>query len=161
MTEKQEAESATHHLVRGSAWMIAARWAMRLIGLASTVILARLLAPDDFGVIAIALIVVGLLETVAYAGVDLALMRPGADSREHYDTAWTIQLIQGALIAGFLLLLAPWVSPFFSEPRATAVIQVIALRPLIMGLQNIGIVAFRKELDFAKDFRFTLYTKLR
>jgi len=160
MTEKQEAESATHHLVRGSAWMIAARWAMRLIGLASTVILARLLAPDDFGVIAIALIVVGLLETVAYAGVDLALMRPGADSREHYDTAWTIQLIQGALIAGFLLLLAPWVSPFFSEPRATAVIQVIALRPLIMGLQNIGIVAFRKELDFAKDFRFTLYTKL-
>ena len=76
MTEKQEAESATHHLVRGSAWMIAARWAMRLIGLASTVILARLLAPDDFGVIAIALIVVGLLETVAYAGVDLALMRP-------------------------------------------------------------------------------------
>lgn len=160
MSKAQQTDSATRHLIRGSAWMIAARWAMRLIGLASTVILARLLAPDDFGVIAIALIASGLLETIAYAGVDLALMRPGADSREHYDTAWTIQLIQGALIAGFLLLLAPWVAPFFSEPRATAVMQVIALRPLIMGLQNIGIVAFRKELDFAKDFRFTLYTKL-
>jgi O-antigen/teichoic acid export membrane protein len=140
--------------------MIAARWAMRLIGLVSTVILARLLAPDDFGVIAIALIVVGLLETLAYAGLDLALMRPDTDSRGHYDTAWTIQLIQGALVAGVLLLLAPWVSQFFSEPRATAVIQAIALRPLIVGLQNIGIVAFRKELDFAKDFRFNLYTKL-
>lgn len=140
--------------------MIAARWAMRLIGLVSTVILARLLAPDDFGVIAIALIVVGLLETLAYAGVDLALMRPDADTRGHYDTAWTIQLIQGALVAGVLLVVAPWVSQFFSEPRATAVIQVIALRPLIVGMQNIGIVAFRKELDFAKDFRFNLYTKL-
>lgn len=140
--------------------MIGARWAMRLVGLTSTIILARLLAPDDFGVIAIAGIVVGLLETVAYAGVDLALMRPGADTREHYDTAWTIQLIQGAMIAGILLLVAPWVSPFFSEPRATAVIQALALRPLIMGFQNIGIVAFRKDLNFAKDFRFTLYTKL-
>lgn len=148
------------HLVRGSAWMIAGRWGMRAIGLVSTIILARLLAPDDFGVIAIALIVVGLLETIAYAGVDLALMRPGSDTREHYDTAWTIQLIQGALIAGVLLLIAPWVSPFFSEARATAVIQVIALRPLIIGCQNIGTVAFRKELDFAKDFRFGIYTKL-
>lgn len=140
--------------------MIAARWAMRLIGLLSTVILARLLVPDDFGVIAIALIVVGFLDSLAYAGVDLALMRAGTDTREHYDSAWTIQLIQGVLIAGTLLLIAPWVTPFFSEPRATAVIQFMALNPLIMGLQNIGIVAFRKELDFAKDFRFTLFTKL-
>lgn len=160
MSKKADSTSAAHHLVRGSVWMIAARWIMRAIGLVSTVILARLLSPNDFGVIAIALIVVGLLETIAYAGVDLALMRPGADTREHYDTAWTIQLIQGAIIAGVLLLLAPWVSPFFSEPRATAVLQVIALRPLIAGLQNIGIVAFRKELDFSKDFRFSLYTKL-
>jgi O-antigen/teichoic acid export membrane protein len=152
--------TATGHLIRGTIWMIAARWAMRLIGLVSTVILARVLAPDDFGVIAIALIVVGLLETVAYAGVDLALMRPGADSREHYDTAWTIQLIQGVAITAVLLIISPWVTPLFSEPRATAVVQVIALRSLISGLQNIGIVAFRKELDFAKDFRFTLYTKL-
>ncbi len=160
MSDKSKNGSMTGHLVRGSAWMIAGRWGMRAIGLFSTIILARLLAPDDFGVIAIAMIVVGLLETIAYAGVDLALMRPGADTREHYDTAWTIQLIQGALIAGTLLLIAPWVSPFFSEPRATAVIQAIALRPLIVGCQNIGVVAFRKELDFAKDFRFSIYSKL-
>lgn len=133
---------------------------MRLIGLVSTVILARLLTPDDFGVVAIASIAIGLLETIAYMGVDLALMRPGNDTREHYDTAWTIQLIQGAIISCALLAVAPLIAPFFSEPRATLVIQVIALRPLIAGFQNIGIVAFRKELDFAKDFRFSLYTKL-
>lgn len=148
------------HLARGSAWMIAARWTMRLIGLVSTVILARLLTPEDFGVVAIALIIVGLLETIAYVGVDLALMRPGHDTREHYDTAWTIQLIQGAFISCVLLAIAPWVASLFSEPRAALVVQVIALRPLISGFQNIGIVAFRKELDFAKDFRFSLYTKL-
>jgi len=140
--------------------MVAARWATRLIGLVSTVILARLLAPEDFGIVAIALIAVGLLETVGYAGVDLALMRPGANSREHFDTAWTIQIIQGLLIAVLLVVVAPWVGQLFSEPRTVGVVQVIALRPLISGFENIGVVAFRKELDFAKDFRFTVYTKL-
>lgn len=160
MTSAEEALSPSRQLVRGSAWMVAARWATRLIGLVSTVILARLLAPEDFGIVAIALIAVGLLETVGYAGVDLALMRPGANSREHFDTAWTIQIIQGLLIAVLLVVFAPWVGLLFSEPRTVGVVQVIALRPLISGFENIGVVAFRKELDFAKDFRFTVYTKL-
>jgi O-antigen/teichoic acid export membrane protein len=140
--------------------MIAARWAMRLIGLVSTMILARLLAPEDFGLIALALLAYGLLETLSYAGVDLALMRQGNDSREHYDTAWTIQVLQGVFIAVCLAVAAPFVAAYFDEPRAKAVIWWIALRAPIESLQNIGVVAFRKELDFAKEFRFTLISKL-
>lgn len=140
--------------------MIAARWAMRLIGLVSTMILARLLAPDDFGLIALALLAYGLLETLSYAGVDLALMRQGNDSREHYDTAWTIQVLQGVFIAACLAVAAPFVAAYFDEPRAKAVIWWIAVRAPIESLQNIGVVAFRKELDFAKEFRFTLISKL-
>lgn len=148
------------HLIRGSAWMIAARWATRLVGLASTLILARLLTPADFGIVAMALIASGLLETIAYAGVDLALMRAGHDTREHYDTAWTIQLIQAAAIALLLLAAAPLTAAYFAEPRAADVIRLLALKSLLDGAQNIGVVAFRKELDFAKEFRFLLYGKL-
>jgi lipopolysaccharide exporter len=147
-------------LTRGSIWMIVARWATRLIGLVSTVILARLLAPSDFGVIAMALIAAGLLETISYAGVDLALMREGNNSRDHYNTAWTIQIIQAAFIAALLIGIAPLAAAYFSEPRAIAIIQLLALKSLIDGTQNIGIVAFRKEFDFAKEFRFMVYTKL-
>lgn len=133
---------------------------MRLIGLVSTMILARLLAPEDFGLIAMALIAYGLLETISYAGVDLALMRAGNDTREHYDTAWTIQVLQGLFIAACLLLAAPSVAQYFGEPRAKEVIWWVAARAPIESLQNIGVVAFRKELDFAKEFRFTLISKL-
>jgi lipopolysaccharide exporter len=149
-----------NHLLRGSLWMIAVRWAMRLIGLVSTMILARLLAPDDFGLIAMVMLAYGLLETVSYAGVDLALMRAGADSRAHYDTAWTVQILQGLFIAACLVLAAPYVAAYFKEPRAAEAMWWVALRPVIDALQNIGVVAFRKELDFAKEFRFTLYNKL-
>ncbi len=149
-----------NHLLRGSMWMIAVRWAMRLIGLVSTMILARLLAPSDFGLIAMVMIAYGLLETISYAGVDLALMRSGADSREHYDTAWTVQILQGLFIALCLVASAGFVVDYFKEPRAGVVMYWVSLRAVIDSLQNIGVVAFRKELDFAKEFRFSLYTKL-
>ena len=123
-------------------------------------VLARLLSPDDYGLIAIALLAYGLLETISYAGVDLALMRQGNNTREHFDTAWTIQLIQGGFVAALLLIAAPLAATYFAEPRAIAVIQFMALRSIIEGTQNIGIVTFRKELNFAKEFRFTLYVKL-
>jgi O-antigen/teichoic acid export membrane protein len=140
--------------------MIGARWAMRLIGLVNTMILARLLAPSDFGLIAMVMLAYGLLETISYAGVDLALMRGNADSREHYDTAWTVQILQGAFITVLMLLSAPLVAAYFKEPRALLVILLVAPRALLDGMQNIGIVAFRKELDFAKEFRYTLYNRL-
>ena len=149
-----------NHLLRGSLWMIAARWAMRLLGLVSTMILARLLAPDDFGLIAMVMLAYGLLETISYAGVDLALLRDGNETRGHYDTAWTVQVLQGFFIAACLVAAAPFVASYFNEPRAQTVMYWVALRAPIDGLQNIGIVAFRKELDFAKEFRFNLYNKL-
>lgn len=147
-------------LLRGTAWMIGGRWVTRCIGLVSMVILARLLAPEDYGLIAMAMFSYGLLETIAYAGVDLALMREGTDTPDHFNTAWTVQLIQSSIVALLLLIAAPLTASYFSEPRAVAVIQVMALRALIEGAQNIGIVAFRKELNFAKEFRFMLYSKL-
>ena len=160
MSEPNTPGQFGRQLLRGSVWMIASRWAMRLIGLVSTMILARLLTPEDFGLIAMVMLAYGLLETISYAGVDLALMRPGADTREHYDTAWTVQILQGLFIAALMLLAAPFVAAYFSEPRLIALIWFIAPRAIVDSLQNIGVVAFRKELDFAKEFRFTLYNKL-
>lgn len=149
----------SQQLVRGSVWMIASRWAMRFVGLISTMILARLLLPEDFGLVAMALLAYGLLETISYAGVDLALMRGGHDTRDFYDTAWTVQILQGLFIAVSLAVAAPLVANYFNEPRALAVILWACPRAVIESLQNIGVVAFRKELDFAKEFRYQLYNK--
>ena len=140
--------------------MLAARWAMRMIGLVSTMILARLLTPEDFGLVAMVMLAYGLLETISYAGVDLALQRNSADTREHFDTAWTVQILQGGFIAALLILSSPWIASYFAEPRLIDLVFWVAARAVIDGLQNIGVVAFRKELDFAKEFRYTVFTKV-
>jgi O-antigen/teichoic acid export membrane protein len=140
--------------------MVAMRWAIRLIGILSVAVLARILTPADFGVVAMALVVVALLDTVAYAGVDLAIIRSGSATPEYLNAAWTIQLIQASVVAVLLVVLAPFAADYYNEPRVAIVIRWLALKSLIEGFQNIGIVAFQKDLDFAKEFRFNVYSRL-
>lgn len=151
---------AGRELAVGSAWMIAMRWAIRSVGLLSTVILARLLAPDDFGVVAMAMVAVAILQSFTQSGVDLALLRAETPQREHYDAAWTLEIIQATVLAAALFLTAPLVAGQFEDPRVTAVIRAMSLAALIAGFQNIGVVNFRRELNFRREFLFNVYKRL-
>jgi lipopolysaccharide exporter len=146
--------------VAGAAWMVAMRWSMRFLGLISSMILARLLAPEDFGLIAMAMILVALLDTLATTGVDLALIRERETDSDLYNAAWTIQVIQAFVVASLILGCMPLAVDYFSEPELSNVFSLLALSNFVAGFRNIGIVAFRKELDFAREFRFALYVKL-
>src|SRR5262245_40179117 len=86
-------------MVIGSGWMVAMRWAVRGIGLISTMILARLLTPQDFGLVAKAMLVIGMLEIMAETGQRLAIIRHNQPTRAHYDTAWTIGIIVNGTLA--------------------------------------------------------------
>jgi len=151
---------AGRELAVGSAWMIAMRWAIRSVGLLSTVILARLLAPDDFGVVAMAMVAVAILQSFTQSGVDLALLRAETPQREHYDAAWTLEIIQATVLAAALFLTAPLVAGQFEDPRVTSVIRAMSLAALIAGFQNIGVVNFRRELNFRREFQFNVYKRL-
>jgi O-antigen/teichoic acid export membrane protein len=147
-------------MIKGSAWMVAMRWAVQGIGLVSTMILARVLVPSDFGIVAMGMLVVGLLEVFSSLGVDIALIRNQNATRAHYDTAWTFRLLQGALIAVIIAASAPFAADYFGDERVIPVIQILSLGVFLDGLENIGVVAFRKDLDFGKEFRFGVFKKL-
>jgi lipopolysaccharide exporter len=148
------------HMLRGSAWMIALRWAIRLTGLVSTIILARLLTPKDFGVVAMAMIVVGMLEMLNQTGQSLAIIRHGNPTREHYDTAWTISVMIGFGIAAAIVLVAPLTKIYFHDENSIIVMQCLALRAIMGGLENIGTLDFRRDLQFSRVFGYNFYSKL-
>jgi len=140
--------------------MVGLRWAMRLIGVISTVILARLLTPKDFGIVAVAMIVVGLFEMLTLTGQAVALVRHEAPTREHYNSAWTISFILGIAVALCILIAAPFTKAYFHQPAAVAVMQCLALRAFLGGLENIGTVDFSRNLRFDKFFIFNVLTKI-
>ncbi|MDH4393728.1 MAG: lipopolysaccharide biosynthesis protein [Aquabacterium sp.] len=148
------------NVARGAVWMISLRLLERSIGFVSTLILARLLMPEDFGLVAMAMTVFAFVELAGQFGFDLALIRDRKAERVHYDSAWSLQVASGVVMCAALALLAAPMSHYFAEPRLVPVLLVLAGVALAQSFENIGTVNFRKEFAFAKDFQLMLGKKL-
>lgn len=144
----------------GAAWMVGFRFIHRGIGLVSTLILARLLVPEDFGLVAMAMAIYALIDLTGRMGFESALIKDQQAERRHYDTAWTFYVIQGLGTAALLALVAPLVADFYQDERLVGIMYGLAAIAFVNAWQNIGIVDFRKELAFNKDFAFLLSRKL-
>lgn len=155
---KQEIKQVS--AARGAVLVVAMRWTDRLIGFASTLVLARLLLPEDFGIVAMASLVVGLIDTLLDLGVGSALIQNKDAAREEFDTAWTLRLMQAVLAAVSIWLLAPLAAEYFRDARVFDVIRVMAFAILIGGFENIGIVAFQKNMEFGRDFQFFFFRRI-
>ena len=70
-------------------------WPTGLIGVVSTVVLARLLTPADFGLVAMAMSVIGLIELASAFGFEVSLLRTATPTRAQYDTVWTLNVLFG------------------------------------------------------------------
>jgi O-antigen/teichoic acid export membrane protein len=151
-------QDISRKMVRGAAWMVLLRMSDRTIGLISIVILARLLVPSDFGLLAIATAIMAALALLGAFSFDLALIQNPDAERRHYDTVWTIGVIFATLTAAVLLVLADPAARFYDEPRLAPIMQVLALGTFVEGFTNVGVVKFRKEMHFDKEFAL-LFTK--
>jgi len=149
-------DTLSQRVVRGGIWVFALRIASRVLTLIRTIVLARVLAPGDFGLMGIALLAMSALETFSQTGFEAALIQKKEDIKDYLDTAWTISALRGFILFAVLYLAAPYIALFFDTPAATPIMRVIGLSILLNGLTNIGVVYFRKELEFNKQFIYQL-----
>ena len=152
--------SITRELAVGSGWMVGAQLAIQLIGLLSTIILARLLMPADFGLVALATTILAGLQALSELSFDIALIQNPRAGRPEYDSAWTLSACRNILIAIGITVAAVPLASGFDDPRLEAIIYCLAVSTFLDGFQNIGIVDFRKELRFHQDLIFRVLGKL-
>ena len=145
---------AKPNIIHGAFLAVAMRWTDRLIGLLSTIILARILVPADFGIIATASIVIALADVLLEMGVYMVLMQTKDPTPAHFDTAWTIRFIQTVIMTAVVLLAAPLAGDYFNNPALTPVIRILAFTFLLEGLENIWIITLQKDQQYTRDFRF-------
>ena len=137
-------------MASGAAWMILVRLLDRSIGLVSTLILARLLVPADFGLVAMATAIGALLDILGGFSFDMALIQNPGAKRSHYDTVWTFNVLFGAFCAVAFIAIAAPAARFYNEGKLENVMYVLAIGYLLNGFSNIGTVDFRKELEFER-----------
>jgi len=146
--------------VRGAFLSVAMRWTDRLLSLLSTVILARLLVPGDFGLVAMAMVAVGFFDVLLDLGVGAALIQHDHAGREEFSTAWTLRLAQCVVTALLLVALSPLVADYYDDPRVSGVLRVAAITVLIGGFENIGTVSFQRNMELGRDFQFVVFKRL-
>ena len=149
-------ESLSQRVIRGGFWIFALRMSARAFGLIRLTILARILAPHDFGLMGIALLTMATLETFSQTGFQQALIQKKDDTDTYLDAAWTVLILRGFILFIILFFMAPYVAIFFKVPQAKLIIQVIGLSVLFQAFTNIGVVYFQKELEFNKQFIYQL-----
>lgn len=154
MNQLYQNDSLSKKVFHGGLWVFALRIINRGLGFIRTIILARLLSPEDFGLLGIAMLAISTLETFSQTGFQLALVQKKDDIKAYLDTAWTVSVIRGIILFFILFVSAPIVAEFFNSPQASLVIRVIGLSTLFSGFRNIAILYFQKELEFNKQFYY-------
>lgn len=147
-------DNLSQKVSRGALWITVGTICSRGLGLISSIILARLLLPSDYGIMAIAMATIGIAENLTQTGFGSALIQKQKRPEEFLNTAWTFELVKYLFLFLILFILAPIFAHFFNEPAASAVLRVISFGLIFRGLKNIGVVYFRKKLDFKKQFIF-------
>ncbi|MDR9381862.1 MAG: lipopolysaccharide biosynthesis protein [Natronomonas sp.] len=145
--------SVLQRTVKSGIWVSATKMSLRLSQMLMLVILARLLAPRDFGLMGVALLTLAATERFTDIGLNAALIQQKETNVDGYlNTTWCLEIARGVLAFGVVFLSAPFIAAFFSEPGATNVVRVLALVPVLYGLRNPAVVYFQKDLSFHKDF---------
>jgi O-antigen/teichoic acid export membrane protein len=155
-TRGEKHSSAT----RAVLWVLGARQGERLLGLVSVAILARLLSPEDFGLVGMAGAVVAMVEVITAFGFDWALVRLAQPMREHYDTAWTLRVLCGLFICAVLVAAAYPIAIFYGRPPVAAIVIAMGLNSVIGSVENIWMAEFRRQSRFEPEFALRMGSKV-
>jgi O-antigen/teichoic acid export membrane protein len=153
-------QSLGKRVAKSAAWMVMKRLAFKGIGIFSTLILVRLLAPEAFGLAAIASTAYDAINTIAEFSFALALVKMKNPTRSHYDSAWTLIMLRGIAIGAVMFLTAPLIAEWMRDPRLTGLTRVMAIYPVLWGFENIGLIDFQRDLRFDRLFIYDVLGKI-
>lgn len=135
-------------LIKGAMWIGLTRVLVNLIGFASTIVLARLLVPEDFGLVAIASSAAMIISAVSELSLAEALVQHDDPKEDHFHTAWTMNVIRGGFLASCIGLAAWPAAMLYGEPRLAGAMVGFALANLAGAFINPRLAIFERNLQF-------------
>lgn len=141
-------------VVRGSVLALSTRLLIKAVQFSRTIVIARLLFPNDVGLFAVAAASLGLAEMLIQPGLSSAVIRKEEITDKHLNTAWTAILIRSIFIGAIAFLLAPLGATFIGTEAIVPIIQVLAIAVAFNGLENIGAVLLVRDMRFNRKMLY-------
>jgi len=139
-------------VIKGIGWLGAIRLSTRALTIVKTIVIARILSPDQFGLFGIATLMLALIEILTETGINIFLVQQKEKVDQYISTAWIISIVRGVCISAMLLLFSSIVAGFFNAPHALPILYISSLIPFLRGFINPSVITFQKELFFKKEF---------
>ncbi|MFZ5608362.1 MAG: lipopolysaccharide biosynthesis protein [Pseudomonadota bacterium] len=140
----------TSRVIASLKWSASARLASQLLSWLATLVVIRLLAVTDYGLMAIAMIFIGLAEIVKDLGLTQAIIQRTAVSDAQLAAARGFTILTGVFLFALLFVAARPIAAFFDAPNAVAVLRVLAVQFLFMPLGIIEYAMLSRALDFKR-----------
>lgn len=136
----------------GTIWLFGGKTYRQILFLVRAAVLARLLAPQDFGLVGLGELCIQFLGVFSYTGFGEALVQRPHLPPKTLQTAWWVGVGRQTFICLALYLSAPWVATHFHEPSAVPILRAMAFIQFLSGLTSVGLVLLTKEMRFRPLF---------
>jgi O-antigen/teichoic acid export membrane protein len=143
-------ESLRHRTLHGLGWSGLSQVLRQMLQVVVSILLARLLAPSDFGTLAMVLIFTGFASTFSDLGLGAALIQKQDAEARHAATVFCLQLAVGIFLALLLAATAPLIARFYKNPRLTALCLGIAPTFILAAFWGVPMAQLQKAMAFRK-----------
>jgi len=134
--------------LKAGSWVVFGKLLSRFIDFALLLILGRILTPDDFGLVALAMAPVFIIEAVLSIPIAQAILSHPKVNRATYDTAFTLSIIRGLILGTVLITLSFPMAQYFEDERLTSLICVLAIAPILRGAISPRIADYMRRMDY-------------
>lgn len=144
----------------GVKWTTVSTIIVTVLQLLQLSILTRFLAPTDFGLMAIVMVVIGFSQAFLDMGISNAIIYKQTITSEQLSTLYWLNVVMGCILFALISAASPLVSLFYKEPELTKLIILVGLTFLIQPFGQQFMVLWQKEMRFAEMSKIDIVTKL-
>jgi len=134
--------------LKGFSWNVTGSLIRAIAGFVINILLARILGPQPFGVIAVALLIIGIGNLIIESGLGASLIQKEEIVEKEIAFVFTLQMLLGLVLFASIVVLAPWIALQFKIQDAAAVLQVMAFALVIQAFAQVPAALLRRNLDF-------------
>lgn len=140
----------------GMIWTFLQQFSVQLINFCVQIVLARLLMPSDFGLIAMIIVFIAIGQSLVDGGMSTSLIRNKENSEKDYGTVFISNLLIGVIVYLIIFISAPFVASFYNQPILIELLRLYSVVFIINGFSTIQLAKFSKELKFKSQFTYQL-----
>lgn len=158
--DKMAEQSLKDKTVKGSFWSAADAFLGQGITFIVGIVLARLLSPEEYGLIGIVSVFTTILLGVVDSGFSNSLIRKQNVTEDDYNTLFFFNLIVSVLLFILLFLGSPWIAEFFERPQLVALVRVMGVLLILQALSIVQDTRLKRRIDFKTKTKASLFAAI-